>query len=66
VTRGFKVLMAMPFAAIAAVLSIAAIAAFLVATGVSVGIAITGTLIAIALWLACFSAIGRLVPDVSD
>jgi hypothetical protein len=58
--------MAMPSAAIAAFLSIAAIAAFLVTTGTNLGVSITGTLIAIALWLACFSAIGRLLPDVSD
>jgi hypothetical protein len=66
VTRGFKILMAMPSTAIAVFLSIAAIAAFLVTTGTDLGVAITGTLIAVALWLAFFSAIGRLLPDVSD
>jgi hypothetical protein len=66
VTRGFKVLMAMPSTAIAVFLSIAAIAAFLVGTGTNLAVAITGTLIASALWFAVFSAIGRLLPDLFD
>ena len=62
VYRGLRVLVAVPAAAIAVVLSVAAIAAFLIATGASLIAAIAGTVIAVAVWLAFFSAIGRLLP----
>jgi hypothetical protein len=61
-----KVLIAVPSAAIAALLSVAAIAGFLVATGSNFFEAMAGTVTAIAFWVAFFSAVGRLLPDLPD
>jgi hypothetical protein len=66
VYRGLRILIAVPSAAIAALLSVAAIAAFLFATGTDMVAAIAGTLIAIVLWLALFSTMGWLLPDLSE